>query len=289
MNCRVFSCALSRNHTRLFCLFLFVLFLAIPVMAVCSEESVAVARVYSRTIFLDELQPSRGLKSKTMQRLGPGIYQDWLGQFQVRTLRDVLLKALSATYLQQTGMEPTVEEVDAYLRYLDGRARNVLAEFQIRRDELYKKFKASAQGSSERQELQARISEADRLIVDMQEGVGETEQLQAQRRHRGEQVVGEWKFNKALYERYGGRVFCRNASLEPVDAIRRMLEDGIHDMVVVILAPEFADLFNGYESGQGTFSFEVDRSDAEAYFRTPWWSVDYSGRFGNVKLDAHAQ
>jgi hypothetical protein len=41
----------------------------------------------------------------------------------------------------------------------------------------------------------------------------------------GQHMVKMWKFNKSLYEKYGGRVIFQQAGLEPLDAYRRFLED----------------------------------------------------------------
>ncbi len=37
--------------------------------------------------------------------------------------------------------------------------------------------------------------------------------------------IDRWKLNRALYEKYGGRVIFQQAGLEPLDAYQKWLED----------------------------------------------------------------
>lgn len=244
-----------------------------PLRACWADEHRVVARVLSRTISLDEIQPGENLKTNMMQRLGPSIFEDWLRQFQGKTLKGLLLKELSRTYLLREGLMPEPEEIDGYVQYQQRRAKRALADLLNRREDLHRQRVASRPLEGADGSFAAKLAEMDRGIAELQERMRDTGQFRALHRQQAEEVVRIWKFHKALYHQYGGRVMCFNSGLEPVDAIQRLLGDGLYSYSLVILAPQFEDLLQGGNLPAG--SFEVSRSEAEEYYRKPWWLSDY--------------
>jgi hypothetical protein len=84
----------------------------------------------------------------------------------------------------------------------------------------------------------------------------------------GKVSVESWKFNKALYEQYGGRVIFQQAGIEPLDAYRAWLEDEEKAGNFEINVPKWNDAFwEYYKPKYHTFV------DAPEPFKTPLWKM----------------
>ena len=87
-----------------------------------------------------------------------------------------------------------------------------------------------------------------------------------------EQWVASWKMNKALYEKYGGRIIFQQAGIEPVDAYRAQLKDIREKGGLKILKPEYVDIFSEFERylemGHNYLS-----ENGEKYFHRPYWET----------------
>ena len=96
--------------------------------------------------------------------------------------------------------------------------------------------------------------------------------IQRSRRKISEHWVARWKMNKALYEKYGGRVIFQQAGIEPIDAYRRYLQDTREQGGLKILKPAYADVFESFERyldmGHNYLSAE-----GKTYFDRPYWET----------------
>ena len=59
------------------------------------------------------------------------------------------------------------------------------------------------------------IVETTREITEQMKGMAE--QMRPMKRQMAQQFVRAWKINKALYEKYGGRVIFQQAGVEPLE------------------------------------------------------------------------
>jgi hypothetical protein len=133
-------------------------------------------------------------------------------------------------------------------------------------------FRTSAEQSRQ-------IEESNRLRdEDMRRRYGEdsVKKLQARmeqgKRRMHEQWVARWKMNKALYEKYGGRVIFQQAGIEPIDAYRAQLKAIREKGGLQILEPEYGDVFRDFERyldmGHNYLSENGDK-----YFDQPYWET----------------
>jgi hypothetical protein len=96
-------------------------------------------------------------------------------------------------------------------------------------------------------------------------------ETQAVRAEIARAVILQWKVNRALYQRFGGRIAYQQGGPEPLDATRRFLEDA-RARGDFTLAPGLDAAFWGYYRDDARHSFYPAGSAAEAaVFGDPPW------------------
>lgn len=96
----------------------------------------------------------------------------------------------------------------------------------------------------------------------------EMEQMRQMWKVTGSQAVRSWKFDRALHEKYGGRVIFQQANpLEPVGANQRFLTEAENDKVLQIFSEANREEF--WEYFKREHPFEADPKDVD--FTKPWW------------------
>jgi hypothetical protein len=130
-------------------------------------------------------------------------------------------------------------------------------------------------------ELSKRLAEENRMRdEDMRTRFGEEavatlhQRLRKSERKRSRQWVARWKVNKALYDKYGGRVIFQQAGIEPIDAYRDYLNDIKSKGGLKILKPVYADVFDEFERYLDMGHNYLDQSDDRFFARPYWETVD---------------
>jgi hypothetical protein len=82
-----------------------------------------------------------------------------------------------------------------------------------------------------------------------------------------EGFVGNWKFFRELHRAYGGRVIFQQAGPEPLDAMRRVLEQHEKLGTFVIFDPGLRAGFWAYYTSMG----HNNMPDGPAFLEKPWW------------------
>ena len=83
-------------------------------------------------------------------------------------------------------------------------------------------------------------------------------------------TVRNWKFNKALYEKYGGRVIFQQAGCEPLDAYKTFWDEQRKN--VEIFDQRFQSVFDAFEKYYEMVHSFVAKENADKYFFSPWWT-----------------
>ena len=100
----------------------------------------------------------------------------------------------------------------------------------------------------------------------------EAAQAAQMRRDMGRAMIRQWKLNRALYRRYGGRIIFQQLGPEPLDAYRHYLEERQATGDFEIHDPAFKERFWRYFTDDSMHSFYEPGSAAEAQaFGTPPW------------------
>lgn len=96
--------------------------------------------------------------------------------------------------------------------------------------------------------------------------------LKLSRRKASKLWVANWQMNKALYEKYGGRVIFQQAGIEPIDAYRALLRDIREKGALKILKKTYMDIFSQFERYLDmNHNYLSDKGDK--YFDRPYWET----------------
>jgi len=149
-------------------------------------------------------------------------------------VRYVVQKRLSDRFAEQQGITVAQNEIDAYVRQVDQ---------ALRRDGI-------------------RPAGAD------------TPEDRAAREEIAGAFIRQWKVNRALYQRYGGRIIFQQGGPEPLDAWRRFLEEGQARGDFTLLDQSMAPGFWRYFVTDAIHSFYKPGSADEARaLDTPPWAA----------------
>ena len=182
---------------------------------------------------------------------------------------------LSVSYSRQQGLEATDAEIKQFIarkKEMEARTRK-LAE--ARRVELQKQLQSAGLSEADRTKLEGelklldklltRAQEADKQASDPQQVAAETQMARA--------FIGQWKVNKALYKKYGGRVIYQQGGAEPLDAYYNFFKDAQKAGDFKILNKEFEPTLWNYYTTDSKHRFYPENEKGKA-INTPWWLTD---------------
>lgn len=238
----------------------------------------AVARVGAQRILASELEPSARAEEMARQRDPRFDREVWLREQRRQALEGKVWTLLSEAFLKEVGMQPTAAEVESLARYLGAvsdKQSKMMAEHRVK---LEAEMRAPGTSADRRRELSERIQQIGKtqgtLEQHARQGAADpavAKMMQESRRQVAEHSVRQWKLNKALYERYGGRVIFQQAGLEPLDAMQAFLDESRKQKRYEILDPAYADIFAELRRYAAQKHTEMPRSEADFYFAQPWW------------------
>ena len=93
------------------------------------------------------------------------------------------------------------------------------------------------------------------------------------KRQMAQNLVRMWKINKALYEKYGGRVIFQQAGVEPIDAYRDFLKEEEKKGSFQILDKQYKAGFWRYFTDDAMHAF-YSKDDGAKFINTPWWMME---------------
>ncbi len=138
------------------------------------------------------------------------------------------------------------------------------------------------------QGIEALDTEIDTFVENMQRGMAadkslaaendltaeEMVQVSAMRRDMARSIIRQWKINRALYEKWSGRIIYQQMGPEPLDAYREFFEERQKAGDFTINEPAFVDEFWRYFNDDAIHSFmEPGSADAVGAFKMPPWEL----------------
>lgn len=243
-----------------------------------ASDSRAVARVFGRTITLDDLTPPAATQSIVKERESETDYGEWLRDVRVLTLRKLIWEEVTQHHLEGFELEPTQAEVDSLGLVLISEQDHWLNQLKAERAEVTGMLARDDLPADRRTRLEERLVNLEEQIsseqADRERSAAVPGHEEAQRQavdSVARITVRNWKENKALYEKYGGRVIYQQAGNEPIDAYRALIEELDEDRAVEILDPCFPDPFVRLRAYFELRHSYMSKEDADQYFDQPWW------------------
>ncbi len=263
----------------------YILSLMLLMPLLCNGECNTVAIVFDTRICQEEISLSDPGTSKAIK-------SDTRHEIEMKRLAHRIRSIAAQQLLSKQSYTPTQDEVS---RYMDFSARSKASQVRHTREliaviedllashqytERNRKRLQQALASYRRlEEQEKRIEEDDKLRdEDMRKRFGEDavtnlyEKIKQSRHRISEQWVARWKMNKALYEKYGGRIIFQQAGIEPIDAYRAQLQDIRDKGKLKILKPDYKAVFADFERyldmGHNYLS-----ENGKKYFARPYWET----------------
>ena len=115
------------------------------------------------------------------------------------------------------------------------------------------------------------ILKTDREMQDETKGI--EEEVRLAMRDMARNIVNTWKINKALYEKYGGRVIFQQMGVEPVDAYRDFLREQEKNGAFKIIDKKYEAGFWRYYTNDAMHTFYPD-DEGRKFINTPWWMME---------------
>jgi hypothetical protein len=152
------------------------------------------------------------------------VFQTVVRTQDVEELRYYVLKGLTDRFAQANRIKVTPAETDAYARQVREALGRDRRQREAQRQDLQRQLASPGLSESERAALVARIDVEDKVLAALPAPGQDTPQERAAREQIARAFILQWKINRALYRKFGGRIVFQQGGPEPLDAYRRFLE-----------------------------------------------------------------
>lgn len=252
--------------------------LAPPVARAEVNPDPEVARVYTRSIHASELVKSKPVRDRWRDVLG-----EELGALQERhylrvKLRRLIIGTLLDTFRKEQGIAVSREEIQAFRAARQAILERRLAAIEAEQLELESRLADAGLTPPQKAEVTVRLTSVRQMADGFRNYLARLERQPETVGDKGvaSATILDWKVSKALYERYGGKVFCSgNAGLETPGALKALIEERLATYGISLIDPDYQDLFDDFQPVVSRDAFPVSRRLAEDYFREPWWIASH--------------
>lgn len=180
-------------------------------------------------------------------------------------------------FASENGIAPSDEELEAFILRSEEWESPRPINAENYRNRLVEELKDVTLSESERQEKESVLQTVESILRyerEEKEQIKEMEEdLRTMRREMAVRIVRRWKINKALYEKYGGRVIFQQAGVAPLDAYRDFLREKEEGGAFQILDKAYEASFWRYFTNDAMHVF-YDQDDGERFINTPPWIME---------------
>ena len=241
-------------------------------MAVASEgQGAAVARLMGRDISASELAPPAADIKREKRAKTEAQFKEWLRDYPKDRLSGLIWESLRESFCKGRDCTATEKEIADFTATIDRRMRDDAGEWRQRLEQVRKELKSGSHSKEKRKALEA---EKRRLETSVKNAPSNDDRApDATDRKISHDIaktcIEAWKFNRALYRKYGGRAIFQQAGIEPIDAYRKFLEEHEAKRTFEISDPALRREFWKYFT-EMQHSY-LDAKDVD--FETPWWDM----------------
>ena len=192
-------------------------------------------------------------------------------------LNGLIFGALLQQFATVNKIEPTEEELDLLVLKTEEQLKQLQLTMLADREKLIEELKSSSLSDREREQKASHLKTIESILKttgEMKEKTkGMEEQMRPMKRQMAQQFVKSWKINKALYEKYGGRLIFQQAGVEPLDAYRDFLKEQEKKGAFQILDRQYEAGFWRYFTNDAMHTF-YSKDDGAKFINTPWWMIE---------------
>ena len=244
------------------------------VQPVFGAQAQVVATLGEEQIEGKELLPESQHVSEQRRKLSKEQFNSWLRLEAGRQLQGIVLGSLLEKFAETEGIEPTEEEVAQFIHGSDVIERKEAEQITRVYEDLKRAIKEGKYKGEALTRRKKQLSSLSRIIETSKEAQRfadeyPEEQLRIEQTI-GRQFVRRWKINKALYDRFGGRVIFQQAGPEPIDAYRVFLEGHEEKGSFSIKDKRIKESFWQYFTDSKLHLF-LPETDGKKAIHSPWW------------------
>ena len=192
-------------------------------------------------------------------------------------LSGLIFGTLLHKFATDNKIEPSEKEIDTFILKTEEKGRQNRIKFESDKKKLITELKIAPLSPRERKAKKSQLEQIEKILKMTREmekrTKGKEEQLRPMKRRSARQFVRSWKINKALYEKYGGRVIFQQAGPEPVDAYRDFLREQEKNGSFQILDKQYRAPFWQYFTNDAMHTF-YSKSDGAKFINSPWWLME---------------
>lgn len=248
------------------------------------QNRVVVAVVFSKPIYADELEPNPAMKLPS--DLTDEQRSQWQASQRNERLSQLIWAPLIDQYCLSRPCEPTDEEIAAFNQHLERMEQQSRTAWKTQQAALTEELHSLNVTEIRRKEASEQLKQLELALATeehMYDGMTPEQRrvFEASRpvheREVARTIIRAWKFNKALYQEYGGRVIFQQAGMEPLDAYRAWLKKHEDDGDFAIHDAALREQFWSYFLSEGhnvvpIESFRKDTGMADPWEK-PWWQL----------------
>jgi hypothetical protein len=246
--------------------------------AIAESSSRVVARVFDTEIRLADISPPASHQDRVREKKLAADDAAWLRDYREKRLDARIWQEVTTQAVGRDAVEPTAEEVETFASLSRARRAGRLDESLAQREDLRKKLATGDLSPRKRDQLEKHLATIEKLIAHEREQrewaktVPNYDEIQRRSSERvARYTIRAWKVNKALYEKYGGRVIFQQAGYEPVDAYRALIADVEKQNAVELLDPSFRTPFARMREYLDMGHNYLPKAAGDEYFAKPWW------------------
>ncbi len=188
-------------------------------------------------------------------------------------LRKLITKPLLEQFITDNKLEPTEQEIKLFLDRSKELQKQQVIKFKQEREKLLTELNDTSLSERDRSIKESSLQRNEKMLQSFTKVEKEQPpEMSIMELQVVQGFIKSWKVNKALYEKYGGRIVGQKFGPEPFDAIRDFL-----------IEQEKAGAFKIIDKSCETYFWQyfandkqrfMSKEDGEKYLNTPWWMMD---------------
>ena len=196
-------------------------------------------------------------------------------------LGGLIFGPLLGQFAKDYKIEPSDEELDAFVSKTTEKQKREMARLAEDKARLEQELQSASIKPAEAKAKQDHLATIEKILKTSrqmeEESVGREDMVRLAKRRTARTFVGMWKINRALYQKYGGRVIFQQAGPEPVDAYRDFLKDQEKQGNFRIIDKSREDAFWRYYTNSAMHVF-YQADEGAKFIETPWWMMEEAPR-----------
>ena len=234
-----------------------------------------VAEVLGKKITSKDINISSEMVERKRDEMDPAKFSQWYNSRLESQIRSVIFRPLLGQYVKDRNIEVTDAEIRAFI----SKVREIMTKQEMKweeqRAQLVKDMQSVNLTKAEKDKITSKLETIERILDSQKKQEQRRKEDEAKHQKIHEDVakisIRAWKVNKALFDKYGGRVIFQQAGPEPLDAYREFLKEQEAKGVFQIMDENLTPLFWNYFTNDKMHTFYSDEDEAAKMMATPWW------------------